>query len=68
MDENIIDTKLVWCRDGFLYQLTRTRRGIMDTLSISYPMKAGQKTVSKRIISPLGWLCQKSLELAVDLV
>lgn len=66
--DNIIDTKMVWCRDGFMYQLCRKRKGIMDYISLTYPMKSGMKTISHSIISPLGWPLQMFLETVIPAI
>lgn len=68
MKEKIIDTKLVLCGDGFIYHLSRTRKGIQDTISLTYPMRDGQKTIRRSIFSPLAWVCQKVLELSIDFI
>lgn len=64
----VIDTKLVQTRDGFIYHISRKRLGLMDTISISYGMCAGIKTREGRIFAPLGWIAQKSAEIAIDLM
>lgn len=60
------DTKVVWNRDGFLYQVSRKRCGFIDTISLSYPIKSGVKTISKKIIAPLGGATQFFLELGIS--
>lgn len=64
----IKDTKVVWCRDNFLYHLQRRRYGIIDTIEISYPLRNGMKTISRSIVSPLGWLLQVFLELLIPVL
>ncbi|EGD46149.1 hypothetical protein Cpap_0443 [Ruminiclostridium papyrosolvens DSM 2782] len=65
---NVIDTKMVWCRDGFMYQLCRKRKGIIDTISLTYPVKSGLKTISRSIISPLGCPLQMFLETVIPTI
>lgn len=62
----IIDTKIVWNRKGWLYQITRTRKGMIDTISVSYPMPTGIKTISRKIFAGFGWIAQKGIELGLD--
>jgi hypothetical protein len=64
----IKDTKVVWCRDGFMYHLCRSRHGIIDTITLSYPMRNGVKNVSRNIVSPFGWLLQVFLELLIPVL
>ncbi|SKA75227.1 hypothetical protein SAMN05428976_10284 [Clostridium sp. USBA 49] len=64
----IVDTKLVQCRDGFMYHINRVREGVIDTVNLSYATKGGVKTVSKKIPSVLGWIGQAVLEFAIPLV
>ncbi|QAT39543.1 hypothetical protein [Clostridium sp. JN-9] len=64
----MIDTKLVVCQDGFTYQLNRTRQGFLDTINLSYATKSGMKTISRRMPSVLGWATQTALEFAIPLI
>lgn len=64
----IIDTKLVQCRDGFTYNINRIRKGLFDTINLSYGTKNGIKIVSRKIPFFLGWIGQTTLEFAIPLV
>ena len=64
----IIDTKIIWNRTGWLLHLTRTRKGLFDTITLKYPMPNGLKEVSKKIISPFGWTMHKFLQVAIDYI
>lgn len=66
MRNEVIDTKIVWAGNGRFYHIYRTRCGILDTLTLCYPIKAGNRSVSKRIPSPLGFLLQKTVEIFAD--
>lgn len=68
MKANVIDTKLIWNKEGLIYHITRTRRGIFDTVAISYPMESGIKTITGTIFSGFGWLAQKGIEIAADFI
>lgn len=64
----VIDTKMIWNRNGWLLHLTRTRKGLIDTITLKYPMRNGLKEVSRRTISPFGWVTQKFIEVAIDYI
>lgn len=64
----IKDTKIVWSGNGLVYQICRTRKGILDTITLSYPVKNGLKSISRRIPVPLGYILQKFLEVTIDFV
>ncbi|SCN25774.1 hypothetical protein N3C_2491 [Clostridium sp. N3C] len=50
-----VDTKIIYNKNGWLLHLVRTRDGILDTITLQYPMKTGIKSVTKRNSFPF-WL------------
>ncbi|WP_061858550.1 hypothetical protein [Clostridium colicanis] len=63
-----IDTKIIYNRNGYLLHLVRTRQGLLDTITLQYPVKNGIKSITKRILSPLGFVALKLLEAAIDFI
>lgn len=63
-----VDTKIIYNKNGWLLHLVRTREGVLDTITLQYLTKSGIKSVTKRIVSPFGWVAQKLLEVAVDFI
>jgi len=68
MSTIVKDTKIIWNGKGMVYHLYRTRKGVLDTINLSYPIRTGIRTISRKIPCPLGYLLQKFVEVAVDLV
>lgn len=64
----IIDTKMVMCGDGFVFHINRTRRGIIDTINVSYPLPGRVKTLSYKVPIFLGWIGQVAAELTLQSV
>ncbi|MEA4820873.1 MAG: hypothetical protein VB122_01365 [Erysipelotrichales bacterium] len=68
MKSEVIDTKIVWAGNDRFYHIFRTRCGLLDTLTLRYPIKNGIRTISRKIPSPVGFALQKFVELATDRV
>ena len=68
MKTEVIDTKIVWAGNGRYYHIFRTRCGLLDTLTLRYPIKNNIRTIRRRIPSPMGFVLQKFVELAADRV
>lgn len=68
MKSEVVDTKIVWAGNGRFYHIFRTRCGLLDTLTLRYPIKNGIQTISRKIPFPMGFALQKFVELAADRV
>ncbi|WP_027627198.1 hypothetical protein [Ruminiclostridium cellobioparum] len=68
MKTEVIDTKIVWAGNGRFYHIFRTRCGLLDSLTIRYPIKSGIRTITRNVPFFMGLPLQKVVEFAADRV
>lgn len=66
MKSEVIDTKIVWAGNGRFYHIFRTRCGLVDSLTLRYPIKSGIRTITRKVPFSMGLPLQKFVELAAD--
>lgn len=66
MRNEVIDTKIVWAGNGRFYHIFRTRCGLLDSLTLRYPIKSGIRTITRKVPSIMGFPLQKVVEFAAD--